>query len=83
MIHETIYKKLLRIVPDLAEAKFEAKKLKAEGFMDLNIDILYWDEGHQRCVIALSLHGCQLRRWTAKKVLAVAHGLWNNPQFAE
>lgn len=54
MIHETIYKKLLRIVPDLAEAKFEAKKLKAEGFMDLNIDILYWDEGHQRCVIALS-----------------------------
>lgn len=54
MINETIYKKLLRIVPDLAEPKFEAKKLKAEGFMDLNIDILYWDEAHQRCVIALS-----------------------------
>jgi uncharacterized protein YqiB (DUF1249 family) len=54
MIHETIYKKLLRIVPELADPKFEAKKLKSEGFMDLNIDILSWDAAKDKCHIALS-----------------------------
>jgi len=52
MINETIYKKLLRIVPDLETEQFEAKKLKADGFMDLNIDVL--ERSNERLRIALS-----------------------------
>lgn len=52
MIYENNYKKLLHLIPDLETASFEARKLKADGFMDLNIDMLYKEE--DRTVIALS-----------------------------
>lgn len=52
MIYENNYKKLLHLIPDLETASFEARKLKADGFMDLNIDMLYKEE--DRTVMALS-----------------------------
>jgi uncharacterized protein YqiB (DUF1249 family) len=52
MIYEKNYKKLLHLIPDLETASFEARKLKADGFMDLNIDMLYKEE--DRTVMALS-----------------------------
>lgn len=52
MIYEKNYKKLLHLIPDLETANFEARKLKADGFMDLNIDMLYKEE--DRTVMALS-----------------------------
>lgn len=52
MIYETNYKKLLHLIPDLETAKFEARKLKSDGFMDLNIDLLLCEK--HRIVVALS-----------------------------
>ena len=52
MIYENNYKKLLHLIPDLETASLEARKLKADGFMDLNIDMLYKEEDHT--VMALS-----------------------------
>lgn len=52
MIYKDNYKKLLHLIPDLETASFEARKLKAKGFMDLNIDMLYKEE--DRTVMALS-----------------------------
>lgn len=52
MIYETNYKKLLHLIPDLKTAKFEARKLKSDGFMDLNIDMLFHEKG--RIILALS-----------------------------
>ena len=40
MLHKELYKKLNNIIPNLDKLE-EAIKLKAEGFMDLNVDILY------------------------------------------
>ncbi len=52
MIYENNYKKLLHLIPDLGTASFADRKLKADGFMDLNIDMLY--KKGDRTVIALS-----------------------------
>lgn len=52
MIYENNYNKLLRLIPDLEDAKFEARKLKADGFMDLNIDLLMCEK--HRIILALS-----------------------------
>lgn len=52
MIYEKNYKKLLDLIPDLENASFEARKLKADGFMDLNIDMLSKEDG--QTVLALS-----------------------------
>lgn len=40
MIYETIYKRLLRLIPDLEKPKEEAYRLRSTGFMDLSVDIL-------------------------------------------
>lgn len=40
MVHQTIYRKLKQIIPNLDEVG-ESFKLKSSGFMDLNVDILY------------------------------------------
>ncbi len=53
-----IYEKLLRVAPDLREAKGYAKS-KVDGLMDLNLDVLERSQGYMR--IALShywLHPC-------------------------
>ena len=39
MINETIYKKLNKLLPNLDDIE-EAVTLKADGYMDLNVDIL-------------------------------------------
>ena len=52
MIYENNYKKLLQLLPDLGTEKFESRQLKAEGFMDLNIDLLMCEK--HRIVLALS-----------------------------
>ena len=60
MIHETIYKKLAELLPELADNRPRNRKLEASGFMDLNVDVLY-REDQDRFVIALShyyKHGC-------------------------
>ncbi len=59
---QKIYRQLLGLIPDLAEwtekaARFdgsaaEALKFEAEGYMDLNVDVLQRDE--KSCEIALS-----------------------------
>ncbi len=47
MLYETNYKKLLKLIPDLETIRFGAtRKLKAEGFMDLNIDVLERSGNH-------------------------------------
>ena len=52
---EQIYQKLYKIVPNLDKIEQgEAVKLKSEGFMDLNIDILYRDEIKNTTTIAMS-----------------------------
>lgn len=38
-IYSTMYRKLMRLLPELGQIT-ESAKLKAEGFMDLNVDIL-------------------------------------------
>ena len=53
MIHETIYKKLEKLLPELAAGRPKTRKLKAGGFMDLNVDVLY-REDQDRVVMALS-----------------------------
>jgi len=41
MIYETIYKKLIRLIPNLDSiAEGNAVTLKADGFMDLHVDVL-------------------------------------------
>ena len=45
MIQQTNYKKLLRLIPDLYEIKVAAK-YKANGFMDLGVDIIYRSDRH-------------------------------------
>ena len=50
-IHEMVFRKLERILGDLREIP-EYQKLKAPGFMDLNIDRLHGDE--ESVTIALS-----------------------------
>ena len=53
MIHETIYNKLTKLIPDLETSRFtKARKLKAPGFMDLNIDVL--ERSGQHLILALS-----------------------------
>ncbi len=52
MIFKNNYKKLLQLLPDLGTENFESRKLKAEGFMDLNVDLLM-SEKH-RILLALS-----------------------------
>ncbi len=39
-LYENMYRKLMQLIPDLPEIQ-EHAKLKAEGFMDLNVDILH------------------------------------------
>ena len=51
MINETIYKKLHKLLPDLDNIE-QAVKLKADGYMDLNVDILERTDHH--ILIALS-----------------------------
>jgi len=51
MIYTTIYTKLYRLIPTL-DTLAESTKLKADGFMDLNVDILHRDQ--EKTVIALS-----------------------------
>ena len=53
MIHETIYKKLVKRLPELADNRPKTRKLKAAGFMDLNVDALCREDA-DRFVIALS-----------------------------
>ncbi len=50
-IHSRIYLKLLKVIPDLLTIH-EHGKSKVEGYMNLNLDILYRKPG--RVVIALS-----------------------------
>jgi uncharacterized protein YqiB (DUF1249 family) len=50
-LYKGIHRKLYQLIPDLDKIK-EARKLKAPGFMDLNIDIL--QNTKQYKVIALS-----------------------------
>lgn len=52
MTYETNYQKLIRLIPDLESGNFEAKKLRAEGFMDLNVDLLLCEK--HRILVALS-----------------------------
>lgn len=52
MNYETIYQKLEKLLPELQEGKLKSRKLKAGGFMDLNVDVLFPEE--DRVVIALS-----------------------------
>lgn len=52
MTYEDNYEKLIRLIPDLESGKFEAKKLKADGFMDLNVDLLLCEK--HRILVALS-----------------------------
>jgi len=51
MIYETIYRKLSKLVPNLAEIE-EYAKLTAPGYMDLGIDVI--DRNDEYTVIALS-----------------------------
>ncbi|MCL4781013.1 MAG: DUF1249 domain-containing protein [Gammaproteobacteria bacterium] len=50
-IYTAMHRKLLRLIPNLADIR-EHAKLKANGYMDLNVDILYKTEKYTR--IALS-----------------------------
>lgn len=50
-IYEANYQRLLKLVPDLKSIR-EYRKLSAEGFMDLSIDILSRDKNRRR--VALS-----------------------------
>lgn len=52
MTYEDNYKKLIRLIPDLESGNFEAKKLRSEGFMDLNVDLLLCEK--HRILVALS-----------------------------
>jgi hypothetical protein len=38
-LYENMHRKLMRIIPNLADIK-ESAKLKAKGYMDLNVDVL-------------------------------------------
>lgn len=40
MIHQELYKKLKKVIPNLDKIE-EHAKLKSEGFMDLNVDVHY------------------------------------------
>lgn len=51
MIHETIYRKLNKLIPSLAEIE-EYAKLKSPGYMDLGVDIIQRTDEYT--VIALS-----------------------------
>ena len=54
-VYTQIYRKLYQVIPNLDEIE-EAAKLKAKGFMDLNVDILRKGEskGQVYFIIALS-----------------------------
>lgn len=51
MIYETIYRKLNKLIPNLAEID-EHAKLTAPGYMDLGVDVIQRDDDYT--VIALS-----------------------------
>lgn len=54
-VYHKMYRKLYRVIPTLDEIE-EAAKLKAKGFMDLNVDILWKGEyeGRIYALIVLS-----------------------------
>lgn len=47
----TLYKKLIQVIPDLPRLK-EYRKLKANGYMDLNVDVLVRAGNTMRIAIA-------------------------------
>ena len=51
-INEIIYQRLIQIVPEILEPDFTYKKLEAENFMPLSVDLLYREGNSLRIALA-------------------------------